>query len=201
MKLKVLELYLNYIELGNNSFGIEAASKSYFGVSAADLSILQSSILASLPKSPTQYSPLRDSGQRRLMGYFVITDSAGIEYPFEGNLKQDIIAKFSDAIQQSDFSNKIGSQASTKFLLGLGSFTIIVEGKEYYVRYLNGRKDDVLSRMFEDGYIDDVQLKQAYIEGLTIQFRSSSFPIKAPHFVFWIREELEKIYGERDVLE
>jgi membrane peptidoglycan carboxypeptidase len=83
MKLKVLELYLNYIELGNNSFGIEAASKAYFGVSASELSILQSAVLASLPKSPTQYSPLKEEGRKRLLGYFTITDSAGKEYPLE----------------------------------------------------------------------------------------------------------------------
>jgi membrane peptidoglycan carboxypeptidase len=50
MKKKVLELYLNYIEFGNNSFGVEAASKSFFGISASKLSVAQSAILASLPK-------------------------------------------------------------------------------------------------------------------------------------------------------
>ncbi|MBQ5944841.1 transglycosylase domain-containing protein [bacterium] len=50
MKKKVLELYLNYIEFGNNSFGVEAAAKSFFGVSASKLSVAQSAVLASLPK-------------------------------------------------------------------------------------------------------------------------------------------------------
>ena len=50
MKKKVLELYLNYIEFGNNSFGVEAAAKSFFGVSAKDLTVAQSAVLASLPK-------------------------------------------------------------------------------------------------------------------------------------------------------
>ena len=50
MKRKVLELYLNYIEFGNNSFGVEAAAKSFFGVSASKLSVAQSAVLASLPK-------------------------------------------------------------------------------------------------------------------------------------------------------
>jgi len=50
MKRKVLELYLNYIEFGNNAFGIQAASKAYFGVNASELTIIQSAVLASLPK-------------------------------------------------------------------------------------------------------------------------------------------------------
>ncbi|MDR2415190.1 MAG: transglycosylase domain-containing protein [Candidatus Peribacteria bacterium] len=75
MKKKVLELYLNYIEFGNNAFGIQAAAKAYFGISAAELSILQSAILASLPKSPTLYSPLKEEGRKNLLGYFTITDA------------------------------------------------------------------------------------------------------------------------------
>jgi membrane peptidoglycan carboxypeptidase len=201
MKKKVLELYLNYIEFGNNAFGIEAAAKAYFGISASELSVLQSAILASLPKSPTLYSPLKEAGRKNLLGYFTITDAQGKNYPFDGILSQDIITKFRDAIQQSDFSNKNTSNASTKFLVGLGSFTIIVEGKEYYVKYVNGRKDVVLSRMFEDGYISEGELKQAYSDSLTINFQTSSFPIKAPHFVFRIREKLQEMYGEKAVLE
>jgi membrane peptidoglycan carboxypeptidase len=200
MKLKTLELYLNYIELGNNSFGIEAASKAYFGVSASGLTVLQSSILASLPKSPTLYSPLKEEGRKNLMGYFTITDGSEKTYPFEGNLKQEIITKFRDAIKNADFSNKKGDNASTRFLVGLGSFSILSEGKEYYVKYFNGRKDVVLSRMFDDEYISVEELKQAYMDGIDVTFQSSAFPIKAPHFVFWIKEYLEKQYGEDAVL-
>ncbi|MBU0626925.1 transglycosylase domain-containing protein [Patescibacteria group bacterium] len=50
MKNTTLELYLNYIPFGNNAFGIEAAAKTYFGKSAIDLTVLESSILASIPK-------------------------------------------------------------------------------------------------------------------------------------------------------
>ena len=50
MKNRTLELYLNYISFGNNAFGIEAAAKTYFDKSAKDLSVLESSIIASIPK-------------------------------------------------------------------------------------------------------------------------------------------------------
>jgi hypothetical protein len=53
----ILELYLNKIEFGNNAFGIEAAAQTYFNKSAKDLNILESSILASIPKGPTAYNP------------------------------------------------------------------------------------------------------------------------------------------------
>ena len=201
MKKKVLELYLNYIEFGNNSFGVEAAAKSFFGVSASDLTISQSAILASLPKWPWQYSPLTEKWRKALMWYFKITDAAWNEYPYDGVLKQDAISKFSNAIQTADFSNKKSDNSSVKYLQGLGSFTTVVDNKEYFITFYNWRKDVVLSRMYEDGYITEEEYKQAEIESLTVEFKSASFAIKAPHFVFWIKELLEEKYGEDAVLE
>ena len=200
MKKKVLELYLNYIEFWNNSFGVEAAAKAFFWVSAKDLTVTQSAVLASLPKWPGQYSPLTEQWRKNLMWYFKITDVAWNEYPYDGALKQDIIAKFSNAIQQADFSNKKSDNSSVKLLQGLGSFTLVRDGKEYYVTFYNWRKDVVLSRMFEDDYITEEEYKKAEIEALTLEFKSASFAIKAPHFVFWIRELLEEQYGEDAVL-
>lgn len=60
MKEKTLELYLDYISFGNNAFGVEAASKTYFGKSAVDLTVLEASILASLPKGPSLYDPYKN---------------------------------------------------------------------------------------------------------------------------------------------
>jgi len=45
-----LELYLNKIEFGNNAFGVQSAARTYFGKSASELTVLESSILASIPK-------------------------------------------------------------------------------------------------------------------------------------------------------
>ncbi len=56
-KEKILEMYLNAIEFGHNAKGIEEASKTFFGKSASEVWPLGASILASLPKSPTRYSP------------------------------------------------------------------------------------------------------------------------------------------------
>lgn len=66
-KENVLELYLNKITFWNNTYWIEEASKLYFWKSANDLSVLESSILASLPKWPSYYSPY--SWRNELMGY------------------------------------------------------------------------------------------------------------------------------------
>lgn len=49
--------------------------------------------------------------------------------------------------------------------------------------------------MYEDWKITEEQAKGAFIESLTKTFEKSAFAIKAPHFVFWIKELLEKDYG------
>ncbi len=65
-KEQILEKYLNLIEFGHGANGIEQASLTFFGKSAKDVWPLGASILASLPKSPTAFSPY--SKRERLMG-------------------------------------------------------------------------------------------------------------------------------------
>ncbi|HVV27886.1 MAG TPA: penicillin-binding protein 1A [Rhizomicrobium sp.] len=56
-KEKVLELYLNEIYLGENCYGIGAATLNYFGKSLDELDIAEVAFLAALPKGPANYDP------------------------------------------------------------------------------------------------------------------------------------------------
>jgi 1A family penicillin-binding protein len=56
-KDEILEMYLNQIPYGSNAYGIEAASRTFFGKSAKDLDIPEAALLAGLPKATTFYSP------------------------------------------------------------------------------------------------------------------------------------------------
>lgn len=58
-KDKILELYLNQIDLGNRAFGVEAASQRYFGKSSRDLNVAEAATLAAMPKAPSRYNPRR----------------------------------------------------------------------------------------------------------------------------------------------
>src|SRR3990172_9089230 len=57
-KNQILEMYLNQIPYGGTAYGIEAASQTYFGKNAKNLTLAQSALLAGLPEAPTTYSPL-----------------------------------------------------------------------------------------------------------------------------------------------
>ncbi len=54
---EILELYLNRVYLGEQAYGIEAAAQRYFGKPAADLTLQEAAILASLPKAPSRLAP------------------------------------------------------------------------------------------------------------------------------------------------
>jgi len=56
-KNDILELYLNRVSFGNQTYGIEAASRLYFGKSSAHLSLAESTLLAVIPRSPLLYDP------------------------------------------------------------------------------------------------------------------------------------------------
>ncbi|MGH6871208.1 MAG: penicillin-binding protein 1A [Rhizomicrobium sp.] len=56
-KQKILELYLNEIFLGENSYGVGAAALNYFGKSLDQLDIAECAFLAALPKAPSNYDP------------------------------------------------------------------------------------------------------------------------------------------------
>ena len=84
-KDQVLELYLNQVYYGNQSYGVEAAALSYFGKHAKDLDLAEASLLAGLVQAPSQYDPVvnPEAALRRqsdvldaMVRYGVITDTA-----------------------------------------------------------------------------------------------------------------------------
>lgn len=58
-KDRILELYLNQINLGSGAYGVETASQRYFGKSVRDLNLAEAATLAALPKAPGRYNPRR----------------------------------------------------------------------------------------------------------------------------------------------
>ena len=58
-KDKILELYLNQINLGSGAHGVETASQRYFGKPVRYLNVAEAATLAAIPKAPTRYNPRR----------------------------------------------------------------------------------------------------------------------------------------------
>ncbi len=57
-KEQIIEYYLNTINLGQNTLGVQAASKRYFGKDVSKLTISESAVLAGITQNPTAYNPI-----------------------------------------------------------------------------------------------------------------------------------------------
>ena len=60
-KQKIITAYLNQNFYGNQSYGVQAAAKSYFGKTLAQLTLAQDAILAAIPQSPTKFDLVRNA--------------------------------------------------------------------------------------------------------------------------------------------
>ena len=120
-KNEILALYLNESNYGNLAYGIEAAARTYFAKSVAELDLAECALLAGLPQSPFLYNPL--------------------ENPKAAQERQSVV-------------------------LGL---------------------------MVKHGYISQQEADLA--AGEDLHFASVPFPIEAPHFVMYVRGQLEKEFG------
>ena len=120
-KDEILGFYLNQIPYGSNAYGIESAAKTFFGKSVGNITLPEATLLVSLPKAPSFYSPYGSHQDR-----------------------------------------------------------------------LKERQSYVLDRMAEFGWITEQDAEEAKKEDLA--FSKQRFPIKAPHFVFYIKTLLEEMY-------
>ncbi|HST75873.1 MAG TPA: PBP1A family penicillin-binding protein [Acetobacteraceae bacterium] len=56
-KKEILEIWLNRVYLGSGAWGVDAAARLYFGVSARRLSLWQAAVIAGLPRAPSRFNP------------------------------------------------------------------------------------------------------------------------------------------------
>lgn len=71
-KDEILEMYLNYIYFGRGAYGVEAASRSYFGLSAKEISPAQAATLAAIIKAPSAYAPHLNAESNALRREYIL---------------------------------------------------------------------------------------------------------------------------------
>ena len=135
-KDEILTFYLNKIFLGESSFGIQAAAKTYFGEDLKDLKPEQVALLAGLPQAPSQYDPyvFPDSAKnRRTIVLGVMRDggiistqeydqSKDVPFTYVENLKKTLggaqkTTVFDTAIKYPAFVNGVIEELETTYNL------------------------------------------------------------------------------------
>ncbi|MCW2960221.1 MAG: glycosyl transferase [Thermoleophilia bacterium] len=117
-KTKILETYLNLVFYGNNAYGIQAASRTYFDTTADKLTIPQAALIAGLPQQPSRFDPFqkanaakakarRDDVLRAMFAQETITRTqfdAAIASPIKltpgGDYKKRALPYFFDYVEQ-----------------------------------------------------------------------------------------------------
>lgn len=172
-KEKILELYLNKIPYGNNAYGIEKAAQIYFGKSASELTLPEAAILASLPQAPSYYNPYGQHRYSELTRTFDEGEAAARNIQSESDLRDN------------------------EFMRGLIGQDVALD-PEHSV-YIQGRTDLVIRAMERTGYITEQEGEDALEALQSIEFKKYQEKIAAPHFVFYIIDQLEEEYGQEIV--
>jgi penicillin-binding protein 1A len=71
-KREILEIWLNRVYLGSGAWGVDAAARLYFGVSARQVNLWQAAVIAGLPRAPSRFSPRVDPAAAAARGREVL---------------------------------------------------------------------------------------------------------------------------------
>nr|WP_254899235.1 PBP1A family penicillin-binding protein [Thalassococcus arenae] len=101
-KEKILELYLNEIFLGQNSYGVTAAAQTYFNKTLNELAPHEAAFLASLPKAPSDYHPVRQKERLVARRNFVLKEMYENGYIDRATYEAEIATPLK-SVQNGDF--------------------------------------------------------------------------------------------------
>ncbi|WP_417525889.1 penicillin-binding protein 1A [Marinovum sp.] len=103
-KERILELYMNEIFLGQNSYGVTAAAQTYFNKTLGDLAPHEAAFLASLPKAPSDFHPVRRKERLLERRNFVLEEMMENGYITEAVYREEV-AQPLRSVQNGDFES------------------------------------------------------------------------------------------------
>ncbi|WP_291466244.1 penicillin-binding protein 1A [Desulfobacula sp.] len=106
-KQEILHAYINQIYFGAGAQGIEKASRVFFGKPAMDLSLPEATLLAGLPKSPTNYNPYRHLDLALKRRELVLKRMAQVGFISDLEAKQAMMSK--PALHHAQSDSRTGS--------------------------------------------------------------------------------------------
>ncbi|NWF75771.1 MAG: PBP1A family penicillin-binding protein [Nitrospirae bacterium] len=112
-KKEILELYLNKIYFGHGAYGVEMASKTYFGKSVRNISLSEAAVIAGLIRAPAIYSPYNDITKARERQLTVLS-----------------------RMEDEGYIKKSDKDAALKQPLYLSSTRKYIEANNYFIEYI-----------------------------------------------------------------
>ena len=142
----ILENYLNSINLGANTLGVQAASARYFGKDVSELTLSESAVIAAITQNPTRYNPITHPEKNTTRRQKVLKDM----------LRQDYIT-------QDEYNEAIADDVYSR--IAEHNLTTTASVNSYYVDALI---DNVFDDLIDAGYSETEAYKLIYQGGLQI---------------------------------
>ncbi|MFH1412595.1 MAG: penicillin-binding protein [bacterium] len=110
-KDEIMQMYLNEIPYGSSAYGIEAASRHYFGKSVQDINLAEAAVLTALPQAPTKYSPYGQNKDLLINRQHLVLDQM---------VKQEYISKEEAIVAENtklEFKERIDNITAPHFVM------------------------------------------------------------------------------------
>ncbi len=143
----ILENYMNSINLGANTLGVQAASEKYFGKDVSELTLSESAVIAGISQNPAKYNPITHPDQ----------NAERRERVLNNMLEQGYISQSEyDEAMDDDVYDRISEHNA-------------VDDTSINSYFVDALIDDVFSDLIDKGYSETEAYKMIYQGGLTIQ--------------------------------
>lgn len=146
----IMENYLNTINLGQNTLGVQAASRRYFGKDVSELNLSECAVLAAITKSPEGYNPITNPQKNQERREKVLSDMLEQEYITQEQYDEAIQDDVYDRIQKVDTEVQESKRNVTSYFVDALTDQVIVDLQEKL------------------GYSEEQAYKALYSGGLTI---------------------------------
>ncbi len=145
----ILENYLNTINLGQNTLGVESASERYFNKSVSELNLSESAVIAAITQNPSKYNPISNPDENAKRRKKVLDNMLKQEYIDQEAYDAAMDDNVYDRIQIAN--NDIQSSSTTSY-------------------FVDALTDEVVEDLIEQkGYTETQAYQMLYAGGLTIQ--------------------------------
>ncbi|MDO4322256.1 MAG: transglycosylase domain-containing protein [Lachnospiraceae bacterium] len=147
-KNEILEDYLNTINLGAGCYGVQSASRRYFGKDVSELSLAESAVLAAIPQNPSGYNPITNAASNQKRQKTILTYMQNQGY-------------ISEEERQAALEDDVYSRIQT--------YNDMYEEESVYSYYEDALIDQVIDVLMEEkGYTSDQAYRAVFSGGLRI---------------------------------
>ena len=146
-KDKILENYMNTINLGQNTLGVQAASNRYFNKDVSELTLSECAVIAAITQNPSGYNPIRHPEENKRRRKDTLDTMLEMEYITQ--------AEYDEAMADDPYSR-------------IQSYNLTVEDDTINSYFVDALVDDVMADLIDAGYTENQAFYLLYSGGLKI---------------------------------